>query len=294
MPHILDMNKINTLLCAFLLVAFVAAQQVSAENPHLYSLPIAKSAGKTAVTLYEVSPEVDKLLKREYWYYLRNAITLYEASVDSPVRILFFTIYRNIVGTFLVISTWTKDNQQLQINTFVRLGNGFEEGSGANYDPVNIDPFVVTLDLGPDEYMVVVNEDGTVTVTGNTTRLDQANGVNQGGNNGTGNGTTGFNIVDDMKAKCALADALNREKYWYYLDKAELLNENHIPTSQQYYCVFVYVNIVGTFLSISHWDLETKTAGINTLVRLGNGKVDGANYGPVQLTPAILHLDKFN
>lgn len=133
------------------------------------------------MTLFEVSPEVDNLLKREYWYYLRNAITLYEASVDSPVRILFFTIYRNIVGTFLVISTWQKDTQQLQINTFVRLGNGFEEGSGANYDPVDIDPFVVTLELGPDEFLVVVNEDGTVTVTGNTDRLDAQNGVNQGG-----------------------------------------------------------------------------------------------------------------
>jgi len=137
--------------------------------------------------------------------------------------------------------------------------------------------------------MVVVKEDGTVTVTGNTDRLDQQNGANQGGNT-----DGGFNVVDDMKAKCAIADALNREKYWYYLDKAQLVNENHIPTSQQYYCVFVYVNVVGTFLSISHWNLETETAGVNTLVRLGNGQAEGANYGPVQLTPAILHLDSFN
>jgi len=120
------MNKINLLLCVFLAVTIVAAQEATTQNPHLYSLPVAVAEGKTEVTLFEVSPKVDELLKREYWYYLRNAITLYEASVDSPVRILFFTIYRNIVGTFLVISTWTKDNQQLQINTFVRLGNGFE------------------------------------------------------------------------------------------------------------------------------------------------------------------------
>ena len=173
----------------------------------------------------------------------------------------------------------------------MRLGNGFAEGSGANYDPVDISPFVVTLALGPDEYMVVVNEDGTVSVTGNTARLDAANGVNQGGDNGEGDG---FNIVADMKDKCAIADALNREKYWYYLDKADLLSENHIPTTEQYYCVFVYVNIVGTFLSISTWNLENESAHVNTLVRLGNGKVDGANYGPVSLTPAILHLDKFN
>ena len=218
---------------------------------------------------------------------MRNAHTLYEASVDSPNRILFFTIYRNIVGTFLVISTWEKSNQQLQINTFVRLGNGYEEGSGANYDPVNIDPFVVTLALGPDEYMVVVNEDGTITVTGNTDRFDSANGA------GGDDGNSDFNVVDDMKEKCAIVDKYNRDLYWYYLDKADLVNQNHIPTSIQYYCVFVYVNVVGTFLSISHWNIESGNHGVNTLVRLGNGKADGANYGPVQLTPAILHLDKF-
>lgn len=55
--------------------------------------------------------------------------------------------------------------------------------------------------------------------------------------------------------------------------------------------MFVYVNVVGTFLSISHWDLAEEKAGINTLVRLGNGKAEGANYGPVDLKPAILHLD---
>lgn len=96
-----------------------------------------------------------------------------------------------------------------------------------------------------------------------------------------------------MMEKCAIADQLNRDQYWYYLDKSEKVSENHIPTTQQYYCVFVYVNVVGTFLSISNWDFETKTAGINTLVRLGNGKAQGANYGPVDLTPAVLSLKEF-
>ena len=283
------MNKINTLLLVAGLLALVTAN-AAAQQHILYPLPVAVAEGKTEATLFEVSPKVDELLKREYWYYLRNAMTLYEASVDSPVRILFFTIYRNIVGTFLVITTWEKETQVLQINTFVRLGNGFEEGSGANYDPVNIDPFVVTLALGPDEYMVVVNEDGTITVTGDQGRFDAANGNGNGAEEGNG----GFNIVDDMKAKCAIVDQLNRDQYWYYLDKAELVSENHLPTSEKYYCVFVYVNIVGTFLSISSWNLATEAGAVNTLVRLGNGKVDGANYGPVQLTPAILHLDKFN
>jgi hypothetical protein len=283
--NILDMNKLNIALLLALCFALTACQT---KGSNFYSTPVAVPKGKTTVTLFDVWPEVDKLLKTEYWYYLRNANTIYEASVDTKLTYLYFTIYRNIVGTFLVITTWTKDTQTTQINTFVRLGNGFEAGSGANYDPVNIDPFIVSLELGPDEYMVVVNADGTITVTGNLDLYNQAMGLTQ-----NGGAASTFNITADMAEKCAIADQLNKEKYWYYLDKSEKVSENNIPTSLQYYCVFVYVNVVGTFLSISHYDLESKSAGINTFVRLGNGKAEGANYGPVTLTPAVLHLDKF-
>lgn len=44
--RILDMNKINTLLCVFLVATIAVAQQVSAENPHLYSLPVEIAEGK--------------------------------------------------------------------------------------------------------------------------------------------------------------------------------------------------------------------------------------------------------
>ena len=286
------MNKANWILVLAVCVSLASAQAIDGQKL-MYSTPVSPAEGKTTITLFDVWPHVDTLLRAEYWYYLRNANTLYEASVDTRTEYLFFTIYRNIVGTFLVITTWTKETQTTQINTFVRLGNGFEEGSGANYDPVDIEPFIVSLALGPDEYMVVVNADGTVTVTGNVDLYNEALGINgeNAANGEDGNG--GFNITADMEEKCALADAFNREKYWYYLDKAELVNSNRIPTSVQYYCVFVYVNVVGTFLSISHYNLETGHVGVNTLVRLGNGKAEGANYGPVQLTPAILELDRF-
>ena len=272
---------------ALLVVAMCLLGAVSADDTHLYNTPVAPAEGKTEVTLFDVWPAVHSLLKTQYWYYLRGADTLYEASVDSPNKFLYFTIYRNIVGTFLVISTWTKASAQTQVNTFVRLGNGFAENSGQKYDPVDIDPFIVTLSLKPDEYMVVVNEDGSITVTGNMDRYNAAMGLTQEG------GVSEFDIVADMEEKCAAVDKLNREKYWYYLDKAEKVSQNNIPTTAQYYCVFVYVNVVGTFLSISHWDLESKQGGINTLVRLGNGKAEGANYGPVDLTPAILELTDF-
>ena len=137
--------------------------------------------------------------------------------------------------------------------------------------------------------MVVVNEDGTLTVTGD---LDLYNSIFGPKNEGE-EGDNTFNITKDMQEKCHIVDTYNREHYWYYLDKAELTSQNHIPTSSQYWCVFVYVNIVGTFLSISHWDLASKTSGINTFVRLGNGRAEGANYEPVSFRPAILDLKEF-
>lgn len=280
------MNKTQILVLIAVLFA-VAAAQGSNSNRLTYNTAVTPAAGKKSITLFEVWPRVDELLRREYWFYLKDATTQYQAGVDSPRDFLFFTIYRNIVGTFLVITTWTKNTQQTQINTFVRLGNGYAEGSGANYDPVKIDPFIVSLALGPDEYMVVVNPDGTVTVTGNMTLYNQINGQDTTTENT-------FNITADMKEKCGNADKFNRENYWMYLQDSDLVSESNIPTSEQYYCVFVYVNTVGTFLAISHWDLATKKAGINTLVRLGNGKADGANYGPVSLAPSILKLEKFN
>lgn len=72
------------------------------------------------------------------------------------------------MGTFLVITTWQKSDQRTQINTFVRIGNGFEANSGANYDPVDIKPMIITLALGPNEYKVDVSADGTINVVGGT------------------------------------------------------------------------------------------------------------------------------
>ena len=79
---------------------------------------------------------------------MRAANIVYQANVNTKNSFLFFIIYRNIVGTFLVITTWEKSSETTQVNTFVRLGNGYAAGSGALYDPVKIDPFVISLQLG--------------------------------------------------------------------------------------------------------------------------------------------------
>ncbi|MCB0370383.1 MAG: hypothetical protein KDD45_13410 [Bdellovibrionales bacterium] len=44
--------------------------------------------------------------------------------------------YVNLVGTFFAIGSHCEDDSpKTQVHTFVRLGNGFEEGSEATYDP---------------------------------------------------------------------------------------------------------------------------------------------------------------
>ena len=157
------MNKISVLLLLALCTSFALADSAAANN---FNTPVATPTGRTFPTLFDVWPAVDSLLKTQYWYYLRGANPLYEASIDSPNACLFFTVYRNIVGTFLVSTTWNKATQNTQVNAFVRLGNGY---NALIYEPIHIDPFVINIALAANEYMVTVDANGVVTVTGNVT-----------------------------------------------------------------------------------------------------------------------------
>lgn len=58
-----------------------------------------------------------------------------------------------------------------------------------------------------------------------------------------------------MEEKFALVDTYVREKYWYYLKGAQNLHTSHTPTSERYYYISVYVNIVGTFMVIGNYEL---------------------------------------
>ena len=57
------MNKIQTLFVIAAILA-VAATQAVADKHHFYPLDVAIAEGKTEVTLFEVGPELDRLLKR--------------------------------------------------------------------------------------------------------------------------------------------------------------------------------------------------------------------------------------
>ena len=50
---------------------------------------------------------VDHAIKEKYWYYLTKACLLYLSAVDrADGSHQFLAIYRNLVGTFLAITTW--------------------------------------------------------------------------------------------------------------------------------------------------------------------------------------------
>lgn len=187
-----------------------------------------------------------------------------------------------------MITTWEKAAQTTQVNTFVRLGNGYEAGSEALYDPVKVDPLVLSLQLGEGEFIVTINEDGTITVVGEAEEHNEENPLPE------------KNLEKDMEEKCGLTNTFITDKYWYYLRGAKVIHASHAPTSQRYYCVFVYVNIVGTFLVIGNYELETTVSSVNTFVRLGNGHDPSSEaiYGPVdvpqvKLSPAVLEMKNF-
>ncbi len=147
-------NKIAALLLLSLTLALASAESKVVLDDTAFSTPVPTPNGQKSPTLFDVWPAIDSQLKTNYWYYLRGANPLYEASINTPKEFLFFTIYRNIVGTFLVSTLWDKTSQITKINTFVRLGNGY---NAVIYEPVKINPSVININLKQNEYMVTIN-----------------------------------------------------------------------------------------------------------------------------------------
>lgn len=96
------MNKASILL----FIAIIICASADSKNTNYYDTPVVSESAQPSV--FEIWPVVDKLLKNQYWFYLRGASTLYQANINTPSSQIFFTIYRNLVGTFLVITTWGK------------------------------------------------------------------------------------------------------------------------------------------------------------------------------------------
>ena len=84
-----------------------------------------------------------------------------------------------------------------------------------------------------------------------------------------------------------------RENNWHYLRNADNVHRSGRITNQRNYCVFNYVNIVGTFFVLASTDLEGEDSTLDTFVRLGDGyeKDSEAQYGPVIFEPVTLQFD---
>ena len=125
-------------------------------------LPIKKD--RTSSNIYDF---VDHALREKYWYYLTKGCLLYLSSVDrTDGSYQFLAIYRNIVGTFLAITTWTKGSSEFEVNTLVRLGNGLALKHGANYNPVAIRPLVVRYHLNDEEVNIDFTDSDDIKING--------------------------------------------------------------------------------------------------------------------------------
>lgn len=184
--------------------------------------------------------------------------------MELPDRLLLFYFHRNIVGTFFTICSWYREEGYSEINTLVRLGNGYSSATGSDYDPVSIEPFVITLRTSDGEVTNVEFQDNTLIVGGDVVQLTQ---------------------LQQEENECRdLSDQFLRRNYWYYLNRAEMLSNTVISTNIRNYAVLTYSNIVGTFLVIT--SCEDGIVRANTFVRLGRGSENSNNsiiFDPIVL-----------
>lgn len=214
---------------------------------------------------------IEQEVKRQYWYYLRDANLLYQANLNLPGRLIIFYFHRNIVGTFFTIASYNFEGGFSELNTLVRLGNGYSTNVQTNYDPVSIDPFIITMNLGEGEVQIELADDGTLTIDGQVIDLTNNPQVDP----------------TEEEARCiALSDAYLRRTYWYYLNRAALISQEGLATNVRVYALLTYTNIVGTFLVITSCEEEIVKA--NTFVRLGEGFAQAQD---IVVDPIILSFD---
>jgi hypothetical protein len=98
---------------------------------------------------------------------LTKACLLYLTSVDQGNnKFQFLAIYRNIVGTFLAITSWTKGASNFEVNTLVRLGDGDGKKLGANYKPIAVRPLQLRYSLGTNEVILDYTDSWDIKING--------------------------------------------------------------------------------------------------------------------------------
>lgn len=188
------------------------------------------------------------------------------------------------MGTFLAITTWQNQSSTFDVNTLVRLGNGYAKNSNANYKPVNLHISHFRYSLGPGQFLIDVSDCGDVKLNGKelSDNLDENLGKHKHSHD------------DDalLVQKCKTFSEFTRKKFWYYLQDAQVVYSTVGSTAERDYCLVTYVNVAGTFFVIGSDAAKTHVCEVNTFVRLGNGYEDdsGANYEAVNFQKVTLPL----
>jgi hypothetical protein len=176
-----------------------------------------------------------------------------------------------------VIASWDRKERVAEVNTFVRLGNGYEKDVTTSlYDPVSINPFIISLRLSFGEFLIELDEDGNFLLDGKMITTEEEE-----------------KSIDkiDIDEKTKILDDHIRKTYWYYLLEAALVHTESIQTTKRLYVVLTYINIVGTFLVIASCD-AADVIQVNTFVRLGRGS-DSKKIEPIALKPAVFELEGY-
>ena len=224
-----------------------------------------------------IYPYIDHGLKEKYWYYLTRACLLYLTSVERADDFQYLAIYRNLVGTFLAITTWNKENEYFDVNTLVRLGNGYEEGSGAHYKPIAVEPLKLRYTLGDDEYIIEISDCCDIKINGKAIgHLKKEDPVDE----------------ESLVEQCKVFSAHAKEQFWYYLQDAKCVYSSVGRTNHRNYCLLTYLNHAGTFLVIGTTSKDQ--CHVSTFVRLGAGNAEGTKYEPVSFSKIKLPLESFD
>jgi hypothetical protein len=205
------------------------------------------------------------------------------AAVERGETYQFLAVYRNIVGTFLAITTWKNQSSTFDVNTLVRLGNGFAKNSNANYKPVNLRLSHFRYSLGPGQYLVDVSDCGDIKLNGKelSNDLDENMGRHKHDKDGL------------LVEKCLGFSKHTRKQFWYYLLDANVVYSSVASTAERHYCLITYVNVAGTFFVIGSEGRKDKDCQVNTFVRLGNGCEGKDEYEPIVTEKVTLPLTSY-
>lgn len=199
-----------------------------------------KSGERHPDTIYKF---VDHGLREKYWYYLTKASLIYVAAVNRTDTFQFLAIYRNIVGTFLAITTWKNQSSTFDVNTLVRLGNGYAKNSHANYRPVKLELRHFRYSLGAGEFLIDVSDGGDVKLNGKELSDNLSGNLKK---------EKHYESYEELVAKCKEFSEFTEKKFWYYLQGAHVVYSSAGTVNDKNYCLVTYVNNAGTFFVIGN------------------------------------------